>query len=86
MQDPIHEHPGYRILGVKMGKTEKSFYYLYWVPEQYVVRPRTPHHRHTPSPLVPFCLGEGIISAIFWATLAQKKNGRGILTTYWLGW
>ena len=34
--DAILEHPGYRILGVKMGKTEKSFVYLYWVPEQYV--------------------------------------------------
>lgn len=34
--DPILDHPGYRILGVKMGKTDKSFVYLYWVPEQYV--------------------------------------------------
>ena len=34
--DPILDHPGYRILGVKMGKTDKSFVYLYFVPEQYV--------------------------------------------------
>jgi hypothetical protein len=27
--DPILDHPGYRILGVKMGKTDKSFVYLY---------------------------------------------------------
>lgn len=34
--DPITDHPGYRILGVQMGKTEQSIRYFYWVPEQYV--------------------------------------------------
>eukprot|EP01052_Picozoa_sp_SAG31_P005799 SAG31_NODE_260_length_18915_cov_3.432823_2_plen_112_part_00 len=34
--DPIDGHPGYRIVGVRLGKTAASMLYLYWVPQQYV--------------------------------------------------
>ena len=33
---PITGHDGYKILGVKMGKTDASIRYFYWVPSQYV--------------------------------------------------
>jgi hypothetical protein len=36
----VDGHAGYRIVGVQMGKTAASTYYIYWVPEQYVQKLR----------------------------------------------
>jgi hypothetical protein len=36
LSQPIHTDPDYHILALKLGPTEKSNYYIYWVPCQYV--------------------------------------------------
>lgn len=33
---PIHDHPEYHIMGIQLGTTEASMYWIYWVPAQYV--------------------------------------------------
>lgn len=32
----IEDHPGYHFLGLQLGPTERSRYWVYWVPSQYV--------------------------------------------------
>ena len=36
IDEPIADHPGYHMLGLKLGSTEQSRYWIYWVPAQYV--------------------------------------------------
>ncbi|XP_020295894.1 ubiquitin domain-containing protein UBFD1-like isoform X3 [Pseudomyrmex gracilis] len=34
--EPIHDHPEYHIMGIQLGTTEASRYWIYWVPAQYI--------------------------------------------------
>ncbi|XP_011499000.1 PREDICTED: ubiquitin domain-containing protein UBFD1-like [Ceratosolen solmsi marchali] len=34
--EPIHDHPEYHIMGIQLGTTEASRYWIYWVPSQYI--------------------------------------------------
>ncbi|KAJ8687894.1 hypothetical protein QAD02_023689 [Eretmocerus hayati] len=34
--EPIHDHPEYHIVGIQLGTTEASRYWIYWVPSQYI--------------------------------------------------
>lgn len=34
--EPIYEHPEHHIMGIQLGTTEASRYWIYWVPAQYV--------------------------------------------------
>ncbi|XP_014215717.1 ubiquitin domain-containing protein UBFD1-like [Copidosoma floridanum] len=34
--EPIHDHPEYHIVGLQLGTTEASRYWIYWVPTQYI--------------------------------------------------
>jgi len=36
VSEPIHGHEEYHIMGLQLGPTEASRYWLYWVPAQYV--------------------------------------------------
>ncbi|CAH0546505.1 unnamed protein product [Brassicogethes aeneus] len=36
VSEPIEEHDEYHILGIQLGPTEASRYWIYWVPAQYV--------------------------------------------------
>ncbi|XP_015593939.1 ubiquitin domain-containing protein UBFD1 [Cephus cinctus] len=36
LSEPIHDHPEYHIMGIQLGTTEASRYWIYWVPAQYI--------------------------------------------------
>ncbi|KAG5896350.1 hypothetical protein JTB14_005828 [Gonioctena quinquepunctata] len=36
VSEPIEEHEEYHILGIQLGPTEASRYWIYWVPAQYI--------------------------------------------------
>jgi len=36
VNEPIEGHEEYHILGIQLGPTEASRYWIYWVPAQYV--------------------------------------------------
>ncbi|XP_043486615.1 ubiquitin domain-containing protein UBFD1-like isoform X2 [Polistes fuscatus] len=36
ISEPITDHPEYHIMGIQLGTTEASRYWIYWVPAQYV--------------------------------------------------
>lgn len=36
VSEPIESHPQYHIMGIQLGTTEASRYWVYWVPAQYI--------------------------------------------------
>ncbi|KAI4484226.1 hypothetical protein M0804_007682 [Polistes exclamans] len=36
ISEPITDHPEYHIMGIQLGTTEASRYWIYWVPAQYI--------------------------------------------------
>jgi hypothetical protein len=36
VSEPIENHEEYWIIGLRLGPTEQSRYWIYWVPAQYV--------------------------------------------------